>query len=156
MNKWSSYKYHPVYDQQDNARPHIPSHDEEIRENGRKDGRNIVLYNQPANSPDFNFLDLGFFNAIQSLQHQAAAGNIDDLLKAAETEFEELHPSKLGDTFLTLQKVIKCVMDFNGGNDYKIPHLKKQVRRRAGNEVSTIFCDRAIFAKDQNFVNIEK
>ncbi len=77
-------------------------------------------------------LILGFFNAIQSLQRQSAAEDIDDLMKAGETAFEELHPSKLGDTFLTLQNVMECVMDFNGGNDYKIPHLNKQVRRRAG------------------------
>ncbi len=155
MNEWPADKNHPVYVQQDNARRHIPSHDKEIREKGREDGWNIVLCNQPANSPDFNVLDLGLFNAIQSLLHQAAAENIDDLLKAVETALEELHPSKLGDTFVTLQKVMECVMDFDGGNDYKIPHLKKHVRRRAGNEVSTIFCDRAIFGKAQNFVNSE-
>ncbi len=31
INKWPAYKHHPVYIQQDNARPHIPSHDQEIR-----------------------------------------------------------------------------------------------------------------------------
>ncbi len=147
MNKWPAYKHHPVYVQEDNARHHVPSHDQEMREKGREDGWNIVLCNQPANSPDFNVLDLGFFNAIHSLQHQAAAENIGDLLKAVETALGEIHPRKLGDIFLTLQKVMECVMDFNGGNDYKIPHLIKQVRRRAGNEVSTIFCDRAIFGQ---------
>ncbi len=78
-----------------------------------------------------------------------------DLLKAVEPAFEELHPSKLGDTFLALQKVMECVLHFNGGMDYKIQQLKKQVRRCAGNEVSTISCDRAIFRKPQNFFNSE-
>jgi hypothetical protein len=32
----------------------------------------IVRACQPSNSPDFNVLDLGFFNSIQSLKHQYA------------------------------------------------------------------------------------
>ncbi len=62
MNKWPAYKHYPFYVQKDNARAHIPSHDQEIREKGREDGSNIGLFNQPANSPDFNILDLGVFN----------------------------------------------------------------------------------------------
>ncbi len=76
-------------------------------------------------------------------------------MKAVETTFKELHPSKLGYTFLTRQKKMECGMDLNGDNDYDIPHLNEQVRRRADNELSTIFCDRAIFGKAQNFVNSE-
>ncbi len=82
-----------------------------------------MLSNQSANSTDFNVL--GFFNSIQSLQHQAAAENIYDLLKAVETAFEVLPPSKLGDTFLTLHEVMECEMDLNCDNNCKMLHLKK-------------------------------
>lgn len=35
---------------------------------------------QPPNNPDINVLDLGLFNAIQTLQYQTAARNIDELI----------------------------------------------------------------------------
>ena len=38
----------------------------------------ISINFQPVNSPYFNVLDLGFFNAIQSLQHQCAPKTVDD------------------------------------------------------------------------------
>jgi hypothetical protein len=48
----------------------------------------IELISQPANSPDLNVLDLGFFNSIQSLQHQYSPRTIDEMIDA------------VGDTFL--------------------------------------------------------
>ncbi len=44
-------------------------------------------------------------------------------------------------------------MYLNGENDYNIPHLKKQVGRRASNEIKTIFCVRGSLGKAQNFFN---
>lgn len=63
-------KTRPLFIQQDNARPHTRDDDPEMTAEGLKDGWNIKLQSQPANSPDFNVLDLGFFNAIQSLHHE--------------------------------------------------------------------------------------
>ena len=40
--------------------------------------------NQPPNSPDFNILDLGFFNSIQSLQQQKRMTDIDELITAVD------------------------------------------------------------------------
>jgi hypothetical protein len=59
----------PIYIQQDNARPHIKPDHEQFRACSQEDGYDIRLFCQPANSPDLNILDLGFFNAIQSIQH---------------------------------------------------------------------------------------
>ncbi|KAI5410613.1 hypothetical protein KIW84_055943 [Lathyrus oleraceus] len=49
----------------DNARTHINHDDPLFREAATKDGFDIRLMCQPANSPDLNILDLGFFSAIQ-------------------------------------------------------------------------------------------
>lgn len=44
----------------------------EFVEAANKDEFDISLNCQPANSPDLNILDLGFFRAIDSLHHQEA------------------------------------------------------------------------------------
>ena len=64
--------------QQDNAGP--KGEDLDIADIWRDDKLDISLTCQPPNSPDFNVLDLGFFNAIQSLQHQNHPKSIDDLV----------------------------------------------------------------------------
>jgi hypothetical protein len=51
----------PIYIQQDNAPSHIEVHDPLFQEAAQQDGFNIRLICQPANSLDFNILDLGFF-----------------------------------------------------------------------------------------------
>ncbi|KAH7839797.1 hypothetical protein Vadar_009016 [Vaccinium darrowii] len=83
-----------VYIQQDNARPHILPSDVEFVEASREDGFDIRLSCQPPSSPDMNVLDLGFFRAIQSLQHQEAPKNIDELVAAVEKSFNELTTQK--------------------------------------------------------------
>jgi hypothetical protein len=55
-----------IFIQQDNARPHILPDDILFKEVANKTGLNIKLLQQPANSPDLNVLDLGFFLASYS------------------------------------------------------------------------------------------
>jgi len=49
---------------------------------------------QPLNSPDLDLLDLGFFNAIQSLQHNVCPTTVEELVSAAETSFDEYPPNR--------------------------------------------------------------
>lgn len=50
----------------------------------QQDGFDIRLICQPANSPDFNILDLGFFRAIQSIQYKKTAKTIQDLIPVVQ------------------------------------------------------------------------
>ncbi|XP_074313896.1 uncharacterized protein LOC141649095 [Silene latifolia] len=59
-----------IFIQQDNARTHISPNDQEFHRAATQNGFDIRLTCQPANSPDLNILDLGFFSAIQSLQQK--------------------------------------------------------------------------------------
>ncbi len=86
---------HIVKIQQDNAKPHCISNDTTVCAEGRKSGWKLKLINRPANSPDRNVLDLGFFNAIQSLQHKKCATYIDDLVKAVEFTYKEVEPETI-------------------------------------------------------------
>ena len=62
--------------QRDNAKSHFSANDPDVLKAGKSDGWKIQMMNQPPNSPDLNVLDLGFFNAIQSLQaHKVASKN---------------------------------------------------------------------------------
>lgn len=137
----TEWKEHKIHVQQDNARPHVSHNDEEVVAAGATDGWDIVLRNQPPNSPDLNVLDLGFFNAIQSLQQEACATTVAELVDTVHEAFDMLSSTKLTDTFITLQAVMREIMRHKGGNNYKLPHLKKQTMRRKGQEIVWVHCD---------------
>ncbi|KAF0714759.1 Aste57867_3712 [Aphanomyces stellatus] len=111
-----------VYIQHDNAGPHQALTTKLLRSYGVN---GISMLNQPANSPDFNVLDLGFFNAIQSLQHQKRTRTIEQLVGAVESAFNELPVETLAKTFVTLQKMMELSLINIGGNNFKLPHMKK-------------------------------
>jgi hypothetical protein len=134
-----------VFIQQDNARPHISSSDPVFREKATEDGWNIVLTYQPAQSPDFNVLDLGFFHSIQSLQYKKRSKNLAELLGNVEQAFKELSSDTLDNTFLTLQKCMEASIAVGGGNNYKLPRMHKEQLRRQGILPKTFFCDPAAY-----------
>ncbi|KAF0726999.1 hypothetical protein Ae201684P_015801 [Aphanomyces euteiches] len=110
--------------QQDNASPHKCLTTEFLAANGVN---GVSVVNQPANSPDFNVLVLGFFNSIQSLQYQKTTRTIEEVILAVEDAFRELPSSSLSKNFLTLQKVMEISMSLEGDNNYKLPHMRKDV-----------------------------
>ncbi|XP_057418948.1 uncharacterized protein LOC130713174 [Lotus japonicus] len=120
----------PIFIQQDNARTHISHDDDEFLKAATQDGFDIRLMCQPANSPDLNVLDLGFFNAIQSLQHKEAPKNIDQLVSAVVKSFEDFSIIKSNFIFVTLQSCMIEIMKISGSMNYKIPHLNKQMLQR--------------------------
>ena len=75
-------------------------------EEGTKEGWNIRLKNQPPNSPDLNVLDLEYVNSIS------------------------FYSETLNNTFLTLQKVMECVLMADCGNNAKLPHMHKETLAR--------------------------
>ncbi|KAJ4450299.1 hypothetical protein ANN_01719 [Periplaneta americana] len=88
-------------------------------------GITLELVCQSPNSLDMNVLDLGYFRAIQSLQHQSAPQTIDELITAIETAFSQLTRDKHNNVFNTLQFNLIEIMKVNDGNNNKIPHMKK-------------------------------
>ena len=79
-----------IFIQQDNARAHITQQDAEWQEAHKQDGFTFILIQQPANSPDLNILDLGFFRSMQSLMHKKMSKDVDDMLRAINDAFYEL------------------------------------------------------------------
>jgi hypothetical protein len=142
MEKWPiEDRGHPIFIQQDNARTHVAPDDEDFRRVASQDGFDIRLMCQPPNSPDLNILDLGFFRAIQSLQHKEAPNSIDDLLKAVQKSFEEYSTVKSNRIFLSLQSGMIEIMKSRGSNKYQTPHMKKKMLERQGKLPKQLKCD---------------
>ncbi|XP_048502969.1 uncharacterized protein LOC125498744 [Beta vulgaris subsp. vulgaris] len=124
--KWPAGSCKEIWIQQDNARPHINVNDADFNEAATKDGFQIRLTCQPAQSPDLNVLDLGFFAAIQSLQYKAFPSNVDELVKAVEDAFDAFEPKSLSYTWLHYKYIMLEVLNCDGGNKYKNPHKGKK------------------------------
>ncbi|XP_057779623.1 uncharacterized protein LOC130998210 [Salvia miltiorrhiza] len=97
-----------------------------------KEVMKCCLLKEPANSPDTNVNDLGFFRAIQTLKDQKPAGNVEELLKNVKDAYDEYPPEKLNHVFITLQSCYHEIIKARGGNDYKIPHMNKERLSRLG------------------------
>lgn len=130
--KWPCSSSRTIFIQQDNAKPHLDINDMNFVEAARKDGFDIRLCCQPANSPDMNVLGLGFFRAIDSIQHQEAPTTIEDFILAVENAFQTFPSEELNNVFLTLQSCMIEVMKNSGDNNYRIPHMNKQKLMRNG------------------------
>lgn len=146
-------KPYPVLIQQDNAKPHAYCHDPDLLKEFSKDGWNIELTNQPPNSPDLNVLDLGFFNSIQALQQKAAIQNLDDLIREVEAAFAQLEPETLDNVFLTHQGCMEKIMETDGGNEYKIPHIAKAALRRRNELPVSLQCSALANEQSLTFLN---
>ena len=111
--------------QQDGAKSHILEDDVEFKEVVAEIGLNLTVFTQSPNSPDTNILDLGFFRAIQSFNNDCPA-NEEELIKSVEKAYGEYPYRKLNHVWLTLQSCLNKIIENDGGNDYKIPHMGKQ------------------------------
>ena len=118
-------RHHPIYIRQDNAKAHVLENDPLVIQAGTVGGWCISVKNQPPNSPDFNVLDLGIFNALAKQQSRVVKSNVDDLIAAVYGAFEQLPAFKINHCFLTLQRLMSEVVVDGGGNNYLIPHMHK-------------------------------
>jgi hypothetical protein len=146
VRRWPrEYAGKPIFIQQDNAPSHVLVNDEEFAAAVRQTGLDIRLVNQPANSPDLNVLDLGFFNSLQSLTYDRISRNLDDLIANVKQEFDNYDPDTLNRVFLTLQGCLIEVMKDGGGNRYKIPHIDKDRLESQGMLPRSLGCDRKLY-----------
>jgi len=141
------HAYETIWIQQDNAPSHVRADDLEFAAAVAQTGLDIRIMNQPANSPDMNCLDLGFFASLQSLTDRTTSRNMDELIANVDNEYQNYNPVILNRIFLTLQGCMIEVMKDNGGNRYKIPHMNKPRLEAAGMLPKSLSCDREIVQK---------
>lgn len=102
---------------------------------------NVQSACHPSNSPDMNVLDLGFFNAIQLLQHQQRCKNIDELIVVIEKAYANLPHEKLNNVFLSWQPCMIEVLKVGGHNNYKVLHMGKYHLERARKLPTCLECN---------------
>ncbi|XP_057793204.1 uncharacterized protein LOC131009814 [Salvia miltiorrhiza] len=153
--KWPLAANKHIFIQQDNAKPHIKPDDPDFLAVANTDGFKIQLVCQPANSPDTNVNDLGFFRAIQTLKDQKPASNVEELLKNVKDAYDEYPPEKLNHVFLTLQSCYHEIIKAKGGNNYKIPHMNKDRLTRLGLLPDCIQVEEALVRESLEFLELE-
>ncbi|XP_021753832.1 uncharacterized protein LOC110719242 [Chenopodium quinoa] len=124
--KWPLGACKEIWIQQDNARLHISPNDTNFLEAVTMDGFNIRLINQPAQSPDLNILDLGFFRAVQSIQYKEFPRSLEELLQAIENAYNTYDPKSLNFTWLHTQYCMLEILKVNGGNGYKTLTMERE------------------------------
>ncbi|XP_074352653.1 uncharacterized protein LOC141691797 [Apium graveolens] len=152
--KWPDGNNITVYIQQDNARTHLDPTDREFCEVVSRFGFDIRLMCQPSNSPDLNILDLGFFNAIQSLRYKECPKTIDELITPVERSFQAYPPRTLNKIFCTLQRCMMEILRVQGSNKYKIPHMKKSILERQGRLSRQMKCDVQLVTNAISWLNL--
>ncbi|WOG92956.1 hypothetical protein DCAR_0312234 [Daucus carota subsp. sativus] len=152
--KWPREDYgKSICIQQDNARTHIDPDDPEFCQAAAQEGFNIYVRCQPPNSPDLNVLDLGFFNAIQSLRYKESPKTVDELVSAVEKAYEDFSPISSNHIFLTLQQVMVEIMKVRGDNNYKISHMNKARLQREGRLPCQLSCDNQLVENTLAWLN---
>ena len=114
-----------IWTQQNGAKSHISADDDEFKEALNDQEINVELYTQASNSPDVNLLDLGLFQAIQSL-NDAVPKNEEQLIQSVHDAYMDYQQQRLNRTWLTLQSVYNQIILCNGDNNYNIKHLLKE------------------------------
>jgi hypothetical protein len=115
--------------QQDGAKAHLPVGDPEFKAKvlelyGNEDA--VKLYTQPAQSPDLNVNDLGFFASLQSMYYRTSPKNSIDLIEMVESCFNKYDVNKVNRIWLSLQCCMNKIIEEKGDNKYKIPHMNKE------------------------------
>ena len=98
----------------------------------------IKVITQPANSPDLNVNDLGFFNSLQSYYWQTNPKNATDLIAMVEEVFNDYPPVKINRIWLSYLMNLNMVMKHHGSNKYKTPHMNKAKLERGNRLPLTI------------------
>jgi len=120
--------------QQDGAPTHVNPRDYEWMEFLTDMGleEKIKLVTQPANSPDLNVNDLGFFAALQAMCYCTTPSNAVELIEMVEQTYNDYPMNKINRMWVTLQTVFNGMLDTHGGNTYPLTHMGKEKLEKAG------------------------
>ena len=119
--------------QQDGARPHTGQDTvKELQDGGTGEGWTPIIVTQPANSPDVNLNDLGFFSSLKHAVSQICSHCTDrvEMMNNVEKTFWDYPADKLEDKWACYYNNLRSIMHELGGNDYKQAHNGGQKRRR--------------------------
>ena len=92
----------------------------------------VELVTQPAQSPDLNVNDLGFFASLKSRVWRMNASSIDELVDPIFQQYEEYDSATLERVWQSLFKVYNQTVRKMGDNDFSVEHTGVTARQKAG------------------------
>jgi len=127
-------RFDEIVIQQDGAPAHMHPRDHEwmqtLTDMGLEEKTKLVT--QPANSPDLNINDLGFFNALQSMHCCTTPRNEVELIEMVEQTCRDCPLNKINRIWVTLQTVFNNTLGDVGGNQFKMTHMGKEKLEKEG------------------------
>ena len=119
--------------QQDGASPHTGKGNPEILNSaGMGHGWLVELVTQPAQSPDLNSNDLGFFASLKSRVWGMNASTVDELVQTIFDQYEEYDGDTLERVWQSLFKVYNQTLSKLGDNDFTVEHTEVRKRQMEG------------------------
>lgn len=133
-NTWSQTNF-ILRIQQDGPNTHISPDDVLFQEGLEKLGveNKILIYTQPANSPDTNINDLGFFRALEAEYRRYKPNDEQEIIHYVQRAYSEYNPDQINKIWLSLMAVYNEIIDSRGDNNFPIPHLGKAQMDRNNN-----------------------
>jgi hypothetical protein len=112
-------------------------------------GWNIAVVTQPAQSPDLNINDLGFFRSLKSRVEPLQGDNRtkETLMNAIEQAWEEYDHDTLERVWAHQLACYRCILEDEGGNWYEAPHSGVRRRQNAAQEACDYSVSRQLFDK---------
>ena len=110
----------PLYFQHDGAKPHTAKANQEAyAAEGGKYGFDIRIRLQPAQKPEFNFLDLAFFRSLDSDVTTLPKTTRKDLIKAVSKAFNEYDADRMEACCRSLITSYRGNLETGGDNNFK-------------------------------------
>ena len=110
----------------------------------------VKLVTQPAQSPDLNVNDLGFFASLKSRVWGMKASSIDELVETIFDQYEKYDGDTMERVWQSLFKVYNQTLRLMGDNDLKVEHTGVSRRQRAGTRV--VKYDQEAFTKAWDYL----
>ena len=114
--------------QYDNASPHVSKETQKLLKlelAKKRAGPRITLFEQQPNSPCTNACDLGFNKSLDSRLPHRREFDLDAFERQILTEVDAYPPEKLNAIFDMKSRVLACIVEHKGSNDFDMPHRKK-------------------------------
>ena len=134
--------------QQDGASPHTGKNNpRELNLAGKVEGWNIKLITQPAQSPDLNINDLGFFSSLKSRVWQESFSTCDELAASVATMYDDYDAETLERIWQSLFKIYNQVFRTLGRNDFDVEHSQTEKKQQEGKLHKVVSVDREAYER---------
>ena len=110
----------------------------------------VELVTQPAQSPDLNVNDLGFFASLKSRVWGMKASSIDELVETIFDQYEKYDGDTMERVWQSLFKVYNRTVRLMG--DFKVEHTGVLRRQRAGTLERVVKYEQEAFTKAGDYL----